>query len=440
MSYPVNMQLSNYIKIYSYREKPDYLLFYSTKRASIILLYESILKSIYEGGLSASDEETLCKLGFLVTDLKEEKEEMLGILDETNKRKKRFNAIVVMNLDCNLACKYCYEGSMKGSHYMSPETAELLIDFIEKNHLAKGKDIHIDFYGGEPLLSFELIKYISKRLKASAEVRGLKYSFNLVTNGTLLTTNRAEEVSSLGIKDARITIDGPGENHDRFRPFKSGKGTFDIIIKNIKEASRFIKIQIGGNFTPENYGDFPRLLDYFLQEGLRPDNFSVIKFDAITRTDRKFALPDFNEGCESINEKWLFEAGIFLRGEILKRGFYTPKIMPSPCMIELQDDIVVNYEGTIYKCPGFIGWEGLEVGDLKRGIRDYRESHRLNIWKKQECLDCEYLPLCFGGCRYMKLIRDGNIDNVDCRKPYLDATLEAYIRQDIKYRNLLKAE
>jgi uncharacterized protein len=142
--------------------------------------------------------------------------------------------------------------------------------------------------------------------------------------------------------------------------------------------------------------------------------------------------------CESINEPWLFEASIFLREEILKRGFYTPKIVPSHCMIELQDDIVVNFDGTIYKCPGMIGWRGFEAGDVKTGIRDYRESHNLDVWKKEECLDCEYLPLCFGGCRYMKFLRDGRIDDVDCRKPYLDATLEACIKQDIKYR--LKAD
>jgi uncharacterized protein len=127
-----------------------------------------------------------------------------------------------------------------------------------------------------------------------------------------------------------------------------------------------------------------------------------------------------------------------LREEILKRGFNTPRITPSFCMIESPDDIVVNYDGTLYKCPGFIGWKGLEVGDLKTGIKDYRKSHNLDLWKNKECISCEYLPLCFGGCRYMKLLRDGNIDDIDCRKPYLDATLETFIKQDVKY--ILKAD
>src|SRR4030043_61515 len=429
------MNLSRYLKIYPYKEQPDYRLFFSTKKASIILLHKSTLKSINGSNLSTSGEDTLSELGFLVPDVDKEKDEMLSFFDEINKRKK-FNAMFVMNLDCNLGCKYCYEEGIKGKLYMSAETAELLIDLIERHYLSHGKTVHLDFYGGEPLLSLELIKDISKRLTSSAEEKGLSYTFGLVTNGTLLTGKIAEELAALGLESAKITIDGPQENHDRFRPFKSGTGSFDTIIRNIKETCSLIDIQIGGNYTRETYRDFPNLLDYLLIEGLTPERISMVKFDPVTKTGG--AIADYRGGCESINEPWLFEASIFLREEIMKRGFQTPKILPSTCMIELNNDIVINFDGTIYKCPGLIGWKNFEVGDLKTGIRDFKESYNLDVWKKQECLNCEYLPLCFGGCRYMKLLRDGKIDGVDCRKPYLDATLEAFIRQEIKYR--LKAD
>ena len=428
------MQLSNYIKIFTYNEKPGYLLLYSTKKVSAILIPESTLKSINDGSLEPSDADTLSELGFLVPDTSEEKKEMLGILDKTNKQKKKFTAMVVLNLDCNLACRYCYEGKMKGKFYMPSDTAEGLMNFTESLYLSDGKSVHFDFYGGEPLLSVELIKNISKRIKASAEKRGLKYTFNLVTNGTLLTGKRAEELVPFGLKSAKITIDGPRENHDIFRPFKSGAGTFDTILRNIKDACEIIKIQIGGNYTPENYKDFPRLLDYLLQQGLSPDRFQMVKFDPVTKTRKEVALPDFREGAESINEPWVFETSLFLREEILKRGFHTPKIMPSPCMIEIKDDFVINYDGTFYKCPALIGWKGFEVGNLNTGIKDYTESHNLDSWKTQECLDCEYLPLCFGGCRFMKLLRDDRIDGVDCKKPYFDATLETLVKQEIKYK------
>ena len=427
------MHLSKYMKIFPYQDKPGYLLLYSTKKASITLVDESILKSIKEGTLSNSEEETLFNLGFLVPDLNKEQVEMLKHFDVTNKKIKKFSALMVMNLDCNLACKYCFESGIKGKHYMSPETAAMVFNYIESNHLSKGKDVSLDFYGGEPLLSFEQIKYLAIKLMASAKKKGRGCSFSLVTNGTMLTGKRAEELASLGLKEAKITIDGPRGNHNRFRPFKSGLGSFDHIIKNIREACDFITIQIGGNFTCENYRVFPQLLDYLLKTGITPDKISMIKFDPATKTGGQCGLPDFNEGCNSINDPWLFEASLFLREEILKRGFTTPKIKEASCMIEFKADMVINWDGSLYKCPGFIGNKNFEVGDLREGIKDYRISHKLDFWKNQGCLDCEYLPLCFGGCRYMKLLQEGKIDDVDCRKPYLDATLETFIKQEIKY-------
>jgi uncharacterized protein len=76
----------------------------------------------------------------------------------------------------------------------------------------------------------------------------------------------------------------------------------------------------------------------------------------------------------------------------------------------------------------------MAIGTLAAGIGDYAVSHNLDVWKKDECLDCAYLPLCFGGCRFLKLLRDGTIDDVDCRKAYLDETLESLIRQDLQHR------
>jgi uncharacterized protein len=426
------MQLSKYIKTYPYEEDQEYLLFHSTKRSSKILLHKSILKSIAHGNLSTSDMETLTDLGFLVHDAEAEKKELVELIKDADK-KRHFNAIVVLNLDCNLACKYCFEGKMKGKYYMSLETAELLIDFADR-YFAAGKNVNIDFYGGEPLLSFEQIKYISKRLRLSADDKGLKYTFGLITNGTLLTKERVEALLPYGLKDAKVTIDGQKENHDIYRPFKTGFGTFDIIVRNIGEVCEIMDMIIGGNYTQENYKGFPLLLDQLIERGITPDKVSIVKFDPVTKVVENFALPDFRDGSESVNEPWIIDSSIYLREEILKRGFDTYNFRPSPCAIEFKDDIIVSHDGTLYKCPAFIGLDGFEVGDLVTGIKEYRESHNLDVWKNDECLDCEYLPLCFGGCRFMKLLRDGEIDDVDCKKKYFDAALEKFIKQDIKYQ------
>jgi uncharacterized protein len=428
------MHLSRYLKIYPSPDDPDRLLLYSTKRGGSILVPNSFLAEIADGSISQPDRETLVRLGFLVPDTDAERREMLEAFADVNRLGTKYFAQVVLNLDCNLACTYCYEGGMKGRRYMSVETAGLLADVLERDHIANGKDVALSFYGGEPLMSLDLITSISERLKSNSAACKVGYSFNLVTNGTLLTPRTVEKLIPLGLTGAKVTLDGPKENHDRFRPFVSGKGSFDAIVANVKEVSDKIKIQVGGNYTLENYREFPRLLDFLLEEGLTPERISLVQFVPVVKGGGEFALPEFNDGCASTDEPWLVEASLFLREEILKRGFHTPKVGPSPCMIESVNDIVVNYDGVIFKCPAFLGWKEMAVGDLQTGIKEYAVSHNLDVWKKEECLDCAYLPLCFGGCRYLKLLRDGRIDDVDCRKKYLDETLEAFVRQDLKYR------
>jgi uncharacterized protein len=87
----------------------------------------------------------------------------------------------------------------------------------------------------------------------------------------------------------------------------------------------------------------------------------------------------------------------------------------------------------LYKCPAFLGWDGYSVGSLAEGVSDYRESYRMDAWKRDECLECTYLPLCFGGCRYEALLRDPSADALNCRRELFDATLERLVRQDLRY-------
>ena len=401
----------------------------------MILVEEETHQAIKGGVLSVLDETLLSKLGMIVSDREEEKRSVFGFFDNLNAKNTGLNITVVLNLDCNFSCIYCYEGDMKGNLYMSGSTADLLIDFIKKKFTKDKKSLLVDFYGGEPLLSVGLIKSISRALKLFTESMGASYSFTLITNGSLFKRQTAEELVPLGLKSIKITLDGPAGTHNGCRPFKSGAGSFDAIIKNIKETYDLVKIGIGGNYDRNNYKKFPLLLDYLTKEGLTPDKLCVVKFDPVVNRPKGDISPvDYKGGCVSINEPWLLKAESLLRKEILKSGYSIPKLQPVICMVENRDSYVVNFNGVIYKCPAFIGKKGFEVGDLQTGVTDYTFSHKLDIWKNDKCAKCEYLPLCYGGCRYMTFVRDGNIDKPDCKKAYFDALLETLIKQDLKHR------
>jgi uncharacterized protein len=427
------MHLSRYLKIYPCRDNPDKLFLYSTKRGAAILVSSTLLVAIDNNTLTQEDRATLTRLGIIVPDLARERQELRETLAEANRLRRSFSATVVLNLDCNLACTYCFEGGLKGKRYMSMATADRLVTMVERDQMAKGRTVELVFYGGEALLSIDLIRDMASRLLKSAQSHRVEFTFAMVTNGTLLTRRTVSELLPLGFTGAKVTLDGPPEIHDRCRPFVSGRGSFATILANMKATCELIRIQVGGNYTRENYREFPRLLDLLLAEGLTPERLDLVKFDPVTKCGGEQLPPEFNDGCASINEPWVMEASVFLRSEILARGFQTPRVRPAPCMIESDHELVVNYDGSLYKCPAFMGWKEMAVGDLASGIGDFSVSHNLNVWKKDECLDCAYLPLCFGGCRLMKLVQEGRIDDVDCRKAYLDATLESLVRQDLHH-------
>ncbi|MFA7062360.1 MAG: SPASM domain-containing protein, partial [Pedobacter sp.] len=69
------------------------------------------------------------------------------------------------------------------------------------------------------------------------------------------------------------------------------------------------------------------------------------------------------------------------------------------------------------------------------GVTGYRQSHNMDVWKNDECLECAYLPICFGGCRFFRKLKTGAIDGVDCRRAMLDASLERIVRQDLELRS-----
>ena len=424
------MHLSRYLKVFPAKENQDRFLLYSTLHGSTVLVSGATLRAAQSGCGTGAEGETLKRLGMLVEDLGQEKERMRSLVEQANSQSRRFKAMVVLNLDCNLDCGYCYEGEFRGNSYMSGETAQLLVDTLIRDRISAGMDVFVTFYGGEPLLSEDLIVSISQPLLEAAKLHQVSYSFALVTNGTLLDRPTAQRLIPLGLKGAKFTLDGPPEIHDLQRPYASGSGSFDTIVGNLAAIWDLVPIQLGGNFYQENYRDFPLLLDHLLERGITPEMISQVLFTPVTP---KAGCAENSAGCSCCSEPWLAEALPFLREEILARGFAGTQLKLSACMMEFNDNMVVKCDGSLYKCPAFMGWEELCIGTLAQGVSDYAASHGIGNWKNEKCLDCCYLPLCFGGCRFLNLLQDKQLSELDCRAEFFDAALETFIRQNMAH-------
>lgn len=428
------MQLSTYLTIYPCPDQPGQSLVYSTARSAVVQIPDDLLAAAKEGRLDAEDTAALAGLGILVADRSAEQARMLTLFD-TPHPATPFSAIVVLNLDCNLACPYCYEESFRGRRYMTTETAALLVETIRAERIGQGQAVRLAFYGGEPLLSMELIRAIATPLQQAARQAGTAFSFSLVTNGTLLNRACVEELLPLGFSGAKITLDGPADLHDQSRPFARGVGSsYEAIARNVLAIHQLVPLQLGGNYTQDNYRRFPEMLDDLLGRGLDPGRVGTVLFAPVIAKADERGLTDFSTGCCCSYEPWLMEAGVWLREETLRRGFPAPKPKLAACMVELERELVIDHEGSYYKCPAFMADPHLRIGSLAAGIGDFRHSHNLELWRNDECLACPYLPICFGGCRQLTLMRDGTMDSPDCRKQYYDTVLERVIRQDLEYQ------
>lgn len=428
------MQLTPYLKTWPHPDTPGRTILLATRRCALLELSDSMWQRIVSGApLTEQEQATLTRLGVLVSDRETEKRALLHTFDNQNTTSRRFEVTAVLTLACNLACPYCFEEPFRGNLLMTRATADLLVTRLIEQMVA-GLDILVDFYGGEALIRLDLLLDIASRLQEAAALHGVSFTFNLFSNGVLLTRPNVEKLLPLGLQAVRTTLDGPPDIHNLQRPFVSGKGSFDTILANLVEVHDILPLSINGNYTRNNYHRFPEMLDQLLEAGINPARLRNVTFSPVMPKADGTGLGDHGATCACTAEPWAIEAHLFLRQEIIQRGFPTDKLGPSACMIEFEKDWVVNYNGDLYKCPVFMGDESMRIGTLADGAGDYHASHRLDIWKNDECLDCAYLPICFGGCRLLTLQKNGAIDTVDCHRAMLDASLERLVLQDLGVR------
>lgn len=424
-------EVNPYCLICPVGDSDDFALFHCGSGALVELPAEE-WEAARQGRGDAALVEQLADFGFLVADPAAERRRMLGYLDEVNRVNPKLTVAVILGMACNFNCRYCYEGTLKGDRAMSDATADHLVAYLKSRCTDKIEKLHLDFYGGEPLLYRQRIKYLAERLQPFMAARGGVFEFNLVTNGSLLTPKVVEELTSHGLIFAKVTVDGPPDLHNVSRPFKSDRESFDVIVDNLLAVRGMTNIGLAGNYTAGNYQRFPELLDLLLDRGLRQEDFALVNFNFVMQTNDRFALQEYRGGCGSVNEPWLVEASLYVRREVKRRGFTVAELAPSPCAIEVDNACTVDWNGDLYKCPTLIGHEECKTGDIWQGEKDLSAYHAGHFLKEEKCRECVYLPLCFGGCRYLEYQRSGNMARVDCMKEYYDRALPDMLMQEVE--------
>lgn len=149
-----------------------------------------------------------------------------------------YHVIVVTN-KCNFNCVYCHPDARPEKDEMDENTAKKVLDFIFS---IPKRYCQIVIQGGEPLLKWDLIKFIHREVKKRAKEKNIKVKFGITSNFSLMTDEIAKAYSEMGLCPC-VSFDGPKELHDKHRPFLSGEGSYNIIVYWIKRLREKYKLQ-----------------------------------------------------------------------------------------------------------------------------------------------------------------------------------------------------
>lgn len=395
------MKLKESVFNFKYKRNENENVIYNTFSKALLVLDDT--EYSYLLSLDAADENFINELlenGVLV----DENDDEISFLKYFHYKTKFSNQMLFLTiaptLDCNFACPYCYENRIKG--YMSDDVQNGVLGFIEDSIKSGVKAIHLTWYGGEPLLCFDIVENMSKKISAMCKENNCRLKMDIVTNGYLLTEEIVEKIDLLGITKVQITIDGLKEHHDVRRPLRGGGGTFDKIIENLSLFDDSpLAVLIRMNVDNQNSGDFKHLkaqIDSLGNKNIRVYASPVEDLNKDTVND----VSDFM----TTDEFEAFASKACDEGDWSDDDFSVMDDRFCFCTSETENCYVVDESGNFYKC-----WD--EVGRKEYKCFNILDPDSINYhqiakflacdpFSDSSCGNCVFLPLCFGGCKFQR--------------------------------------
>lgn len=324
--------------------------------------------------------------------------------------------------DCNLACQYCFaeEGEYHGRRaLMSFEVGKKALDFLVANSGSR-RNLEVDFFGGEPLMNWEVVKQLVEYGRSIEEANNKKFRFTLTTNGVLLNDEILDFVNK-EMGNIVLSTDGRREVHDRMRPFRNGKGSYDIIMpkfKKVAESRNQTNYYVRGTFTHYNL-DFSNDVLSLADQGFKQISVEPV----VASPEDGYALRP--EDLPQIFEEYDKLAVEMIKREKEGRGFnffhFMIDLTGGPCVYKRlsgcgsgTEYLAVTPWGDLYPCHQFVGNEDFLLGNVDDGIvkkNICEEFKQCNVYSKPKCKDCFAKLFCSGGCAANSYNFHGNIND-----------------------------
>lgn len=382
----------------------------------VISMFENSTKDdIVEKLKSDYSEEDVLEAYEEVSKLKEE--ELLFTEDiykqyitDFKKRKTVVKALCLhIAHDCNLACKYCFaeEGEYHGRRaLMSLEVGKKALDFLIENS-GNRRNLEVDFFGGEPLMNWEVVKELVRYGRSKEEEHNKKFRFTLTTNGVLLNDEVMEFVNR-EMSNVVLSLDGRKEVNDKMRPFRNGTGSYDLIVpkfRKLAESRNQTNYYVRGTFTHDNL-DFSNDVIHFADLGFKQMSIEPVVGD----DDEKYAIKQ--EDLPVIMEEYDKLAKEYIKRQKEGNGFnffhFMIDLEQGPCVAKRlsgcgsgTEYLAVTPWGDLYPCHQFVGQEEFLLGNVFEGIKRTEicdDFKMCNVYAKEKCQKCFAKYYCSGGC------------------------------------------
>lgn len=324
---------------------------------------------------------------------------------------------------CNLNCSYCFasQGKYHGDRaLMTFEVGKQAFDFLIANSGTR-KNLEVDFFGGEPLMNFEVVKQLMAYARSIEKEKGKNFRFTLTTNGVLLDDDVTDFLNR-EMNNVVLSLDGRKEVHDRFRKDYAGNGSYDRIVPNFQ---RFVEKRGGkgyyvrGTYTHENT-DFTNDILHMADLGFRELSMEPVVCPpgdpyALTEDD----LPVLMEQYEKLSLE-------MLRREKKGEGFtfyhYMLDLKNGPCIYKRitgcgsgTEYMAVTPWGELFPCHQFVGDPKYSLGNIWDGVTNKAvqdEFRHCNAYARKECKDCWARLYCSGGCAANAYHATGSISGI----------------------------
>ena len=324
---------------------------------------------------------------------------------------------------CNLNCSYCFasQGKYHGERaVMSFEVGKRALDFLVENSGTR-KNLEVDFFGGEPLMNFQVVKDLVAYARSIEKEKGKNFRFTLTTNGVQIDQDVIDFVNR-ECSNVVLSLDGRKEVHDRFRVDYAGNGSWEKIVPKFQEL---VKARGGkdyymrGTFThanPDFLKDIQQMLDLgFTELSMEPVVCAKGDPSELTQEDLPIVLEQYEKLAQLMLER-------DKEGRPFTFYHYMIDLTGGPCIYKRisgcgsgTEYMAVTPWGDLYPCHQFVGEEAFKLGNIWEGVTNREAQQQFadcNVYAHPECRDCWARLYCSGGCAANAYHATGSVTGV----------------------------